>query len=82
MAKEVALVLINLSDFFIALCSEARTEEGFKKLKEHVVHLLCGLEKIFSPSVLDVMVHLTVHLPIKVMISGLSIIDRCILLKC
>ena len=59
--KNVAIALIELSNFFKELCSKVATPQDFERLRDRIIVTLCRLESIFLPSFFDIMVHLVVH---------------------
>ena len=61
--KDISIVLFELDNFFQDLCSRTLKRSELEKLEEHIVLILCKLERFFPPGFFDVMVHLVVHLP-------------------
>ncbi|XP_022143595.1 uncharacterized protein LOC111013454 [Momordica charantia] len=70
MKKDVRDVLIDLSNFFKTLCSKVVKVDDIKIIEDEIIRILCRMEMMFPPSFFDVMVHLLVHLPNEVRISG------------
>jgi len=68
--KNVAIALIELSNFFKELCSKVATPQDFERLQDRIIVTLCRLESIFLPSFFDIMVHLVVHLPYEAKVTG------------
>ncbi|XP_057484999.1 uncharacterized protein LOC130771413 [Actinidia eriantha] len=68
--KEISTTLFELGSFFQDLCSKTLRRSELKKLEEHIVFILCKLEKIFPPAFFDVMVHLAIHLPREASLGG------------
>ncbi|XP_021745300.1 uncharacterized protein LOC110711232 isoform X2 [Chenopodium quinoa] len=68
--EKVASVLIELCDFFRALCSKTLIVQELTDLKSKVVITLCNMEKIFPPTFFTIMVHLVVHLADEAIIAG------------
>ena len=60
--KDISIVLFELGNFFQDLCSRILKRSELEKLEEHIVLILCKLERFFPPGFFDVMVHLAVHL--------------------
>ena len=60
--KNVCVVIVELCSFFKQLCSKVLKTNQLEHLKNDIIITLCKLERIFSPSFFDVMVHLPVHL--------------------
>ncbi len=60
--KDVCEALIELCGFFIEICSKILKIDELEQLKSQIVLTLCKLERVFSPSFFDVMIHLPVHL--------------------
>ncbi|KAH7843036.1 hypothetical protein Vadar_012013 [Vaccinium darrowii] len=61
--EEISTALFELGNFFQQLCSKTLKVEDLDKLEDHIILVLCKLEKIFPPAFFDVMVHLAMHLP-------------------
>ncbi|XP_035547370.1 uncharacterized protein LOC118348907 [Juglans regia] len=68
--NDVALPLIELSQFFKEICARTLSVESLAKLESDIVLILCKLEMIFPPSFFDVMVHLALHLPREALLAG------------
>ena len=62
--------LIELEMFFRELCCRKLKINLLENFEKDIVLILYKLEKIFSPSFFDVMVHLTVHLSKDVLLIG------------
>ena len=62
--------ITRLSLFFNALCSKVVDTCNLSLLQEELVKTLCLMEKNYSPSFFDIMVHLTVHLVREVQLCG------------
>ena len=60
--KDISIVLFELDNFFQDLCLRTLKWSEMEKLEEHIVLILCKLERFFPPGFFDVMVHLAVHL--------------------
>ena len=68
--KDISIVLFELDNFFQDLCSRTLKRSELEKLEEHIVLILCKLERFFPPSFFDVMIHLAVHLPREAILGG------------
>lgn len=60
--RRLCMVLLKLSSFFRHLCMNNSSSDSFSQLTPRIVLVLCQLEKIFSPSFFDIIVHLPIHL--------------------
>jgi hypothetical protein len=54
--------LIQLSNFFDALCSKELVEAELDRLSCSIREDVCRLEMIFPPAFFDIMIHFPVHL--------------------
>ncbi|WVZ76713.1 hypothetical protein U9M48_024665 [Paspalum notatum var. saurae] len=70
MHKDIYEAIAELGMFFQQLCAKTLKLDVLQRMKEEIPIILCKLEKIFPPSLFDVMVHLTVHLPDKAILRG------------
>jgi hypothetical protein len=68
--EQVVIALVQLSNFFNALCSKELVQADLDKLSSSIRETVCRLEMIFPPSVFDIMMHLPVHLAEEAKISG------------
>jgi hypothetical protein len=68
--EQVVIALVQLSNFFNALCSKELVQADLEKLSSSIRETVCRLEMIFPPSVFDIMMHLPVHLAEEAKISG------------
>ena len=68
--KDISIILFELSNFFQDLYSRTLKWSELKKLEEHIDHILCKLERFFSPAFFDVMVHFAVYLPREAILGG------------
>ncbi|XP_025611139.1 uncharacterized protein [Arachis hypogaea] len=66
----VSAILAELSSFFRIICNKSIDPQQLPLLQDRVVHTLCHMEMIFSPSFFTVIVHLTVHLVEEVRLGG------------
>jgi hypothetical protein len=62
--------ITELGNFFRELCSRNLRIDVVERLKLKILVILCKLEKIFSPTFFDVMVHLAVHLLDQALLRG------------
>ncbi|XP_076914543.1 uncharacterized protein LOC143573590 [Bidens hawaiensis] len=68
--NHVSYVIIELCDFFKAICYKDLSEVDLQYLESKVALTLCKLAKIFPPSFFTVMVHLVIHLTREVKFGG------------
>ncbi|XP_047309914.1 uncharacterized protein LOC124913370 [Impatiens glandulifera] len=68
--SKVSSVLIELCNYFKAICAKSLSNSEVKSLQDKAPVILCHLEKIFLPSFFTVMVHLVVHLADEVELAG------------
>jgi hypothetical protein len=68
--QQVVVALIQLSNFFNALCSKELVEADLDKLSTTIVDTLCRLEMLFPPSFFDIMMHLPIHLAEEAKLGG------------
>ena len=68
--KNVCDAIIELFSFFKQLCSKVLKTDQLEHLQNEIIVTLCKLEKIFPPSVFDVIVHLLVHLVNEAKVTG------------
>ena len=66
---DVQTALIELGVFFRELCCQKLKINLLEIIEKDIILILCRLEKIFSSSFFDVMVHLTIHLPKKALLT-------------
>ncbi len=62
--------LISLSRWFQKLCARELKKKDVEDMKEEIVLILCKLERIFPPAFFTIMVHLMIHLPEQVLLTG------------
>ena len=62
--------LVALSRWFQKLCARELRKEEVHIMQDEIVQILCNLEMIFPPHFFTVMVHLMVHLPEQVLLTG------------
>ncbi|CAL8991367.1 unnamed protein product [Prunus brigantina] len=68
--KPARYAITRLYFFFNAICAKTVDVSKLDKLEEDIVVTLCLLEKYFSLSFFDIMVHLVVHLVKEVHLCG------------
>lgn len=68
--ENVVKPLIALSNWFRQLCSRELKKEVVRDMETEIVMILCNLELIFPPHFFTSMVHLMVHLPEQVFLTG------------
>jgi hypothetical protein len=68
--EQVVLALIQLSNFFDALCSKELVQADLDKLSSSIRETVCRLEMLFPPSFFDIMMHLPVHLAEEAKLGG------------
>lgn len=66
----VRVAIIRLCFFFNSICAMVIDVSELDEMKKDIVATLCLLEKCFSPSFFDIMVHLTVHIVHEVRLCG------------
>ncbi|KAL6217008.1 hypothetical protein ACLB2K_010226 [Fragaria x ananassa] len=64
------ILMLELSRFFRHLSSKKGTEESFHKLTTKITLILCQMERMFPPSMFDVMVHVMIHLAEEAALAG------------
>ena len=60
--NKVVRLLIELSIFFIGICSKKLIVEDLNRLENDMPIILCKLKQIFSPNFFTSMVHIVIHL--------------------
>ncbi|KAL3834256.1 hypothetical protein ACJIZ3_008992 [Penstemon smallii] len=68
--KHVRTPLIKLCTFFRELCSKVLNPGDLIRLEKEIAKTLCDLEKVFTPSFFDIMIHLSIHLAYEARIAG------------
>ncbi|WMV34114.1 hypothetical protein MTR67_027499 [Solanum verrucosum] len=68
--KNVSLVLIRLGNYFRAICSKVIRKSDLEKMKAEIIDIECELEKIFPPSLFNIMTHLPIHLVDEIKLGG------------
>ena len=66
----MAIALIRLCSFFQRLCQKVITLEELDCLEVEIRETINQLERIFSPSYFDTMIHLPIHLANEVRLGG------------
>jgi hypothetical protein len=75
--EAVVIGLIQLSNFFDAVCSKKLVEEELDRLSCSIREVVCQLEMIFPLAFFDIMIHLPVHLAEELNLEGHCVIDGC-----
>ncbi|XP_070051394.1 uncharacterized protein [Nicotiana tomentosiformis] len=70
LSKTVCEPLIELSLFFNVLGAKVLRTNDLDQIEAQIPITLCKLEKVFSPSFFDVMVHLPTHLANEIKLAG------------
>ncbi|GLU18565.1 hypothetical protein SLE2022_348580 [Rubroshorea leprosula] len=68
--KQVWEPLVEISEFFRALCAPVIQVNDMTVWQERIVEIICKLEQIFPPSFFDSMEHLAIHLPYEARVRG------------
>lgn len=68
--KDVCNALVELGLFFKELCCKKLKLKMLEQMKNDIVIIICKLEKIFSLTFFDVIVHLAIHLPREAILAG------------
>ncbi|GLT88105.1 hypothetical protein SLE2022_061440 [Rubroshorea leprosula] len=68
--KQVWEPLVEISEFFRALCAPVIQVNDMAIWQERIVEIICKLERIFPPSFFDSMEHLAIHLPYEARVGG------------
>jgi hypothetical protein len=64
--KEIWDALMEISHFFIDICSNKLNVDYIERLETNIIETLCKLEMIFPQSFSDSMEHLPIHLSFEV----------------
>lgn len=62
MTKEPWMVIMRIYRIFKLICNKVYDPTTYQELKSATIYSLCLLEKTFSPSFFNLMIHLVVHL--------------------
>ncbi|GLU17163.1 hypothetical protein SLE2022_335560 [Rubroshorea leprosula] len=68
--KQVWEPLVEISEFFRALCAPVIQVNDMAIWQERIVEIICKLKQIFPPSFFDSMEHLAIHLPYEARVGG------------
>ena len=68
--RDVVEPLVALSGFWQRLCSRELKKSDVVEMKSDIVYILCKLERIFPLTFFSIMVHLMIHLPEQVLLTG------------
>ncbi|KAJ9539295.1 hypothetical protein OSB04_032028 [Centaurea solstitialis] len=69
-ANHVADAICDLSRFFQMLCARELKKSDVEQMQKDIILILCKLEAIFPPAFFTIMVHLCIHLPEQVFLTG------------
>ena len=70
LGRHVADALVELSRFFQMICARELKKSDVRQMQSDIVMILCKLEMIFPPAFFTIMVHLCIHLPEQVLLTG------------
>ncbi|OMO86779.1 hypothetical protein CCACVL1_09462 [Corchorus capsularis] len=68
--KVACEALLELCTYLRELCAKVLHFDDLERLEKSIPVTLCKLEKIFPPSIFDIMVHLTIHLASEAKVAG------------
>nr|XP_011467165.1 PREDICTED: uncharacterized protein LOC105352270 [Fragaria vesca subsp. vesca] len=68
--SDVVDTLVALFKFFQRICAKELKKSDVRSLQEDIVCIMCKLEMIFPPTFFDIMIHLMIHLPEQVLLTG------------
>jgi hypothetical protein len=68
--KDIYEAIVELGTFFRQLCSRTLHKDVLAEMKEEIPIILVRLEKKFPQTLVDVMIHLAVHLPDEALLQG------------
>ena len=68
--SDVVDTLVALSNFFQRLCAKELKKSEVRSLQDDIAYIMCKLERIFPPTFFSIMVHLMIHLPEQVLLTG------------
>ncbi|GLT47934.1 hypothetical protein SLA2020_215870 [Shorea laevis] len=68
--KQVWEPLVEISEFFRALCAPVIRATDMAVWQDRIVEIICQLERIFPPSFFDSIEHLAIHLPYEARVGG------------
>ncbi|KAL6228517.1 hypothetical protein ACLB2K_002466 [Fragaria x ananassa] len=69
--SDVVDTLVALSKFFQRICAKKLKKSDIRSLQEDIVYIMCKSERIFPTTFFDIMIHLMIHLPGQVLLTGL-----------
>jgi hypothetical protein len=75
--EAIVIGLIQLSNFFDALCSKEMLEAELDRLSCSIREAVFRLEMIFPLAFFDIMIHLPVHLAEEAKHGGQCVTDEC-----
>ncbi|XP_004308243.1 PREDICTED: uncharacterized protein LOC101296908 [Fragaria vesca subsp. vesca] len=68
--SDVVDTLVAWSKFFQRICAKELKKSNARSLQEDIVNIMCKLERIFPPTFFDIMIHLMIHFPEQVLLTG------------
>ncbi|KAL6199229.1 hypothetical protein ACLB2K_029015 [Fragaria x ananassa] len=68
--SDVVDTLVALSKFFLRICAKELKKSDVRSLQEDIVYIMCKLKMIFPSTFFDIMIHLLIHLPEQVLLTG------------
>ena len=68
--SDVVDTFVALSMFFQRIYAKELKKSDVRSLQEDIVYIMCKLERIFPPTFFDIMIHLMIHLPEQVLLTG------------
>ncbi|GJZ59346.1 gag-pol polyprotein [Tanacetum coccineum] len=63
--KNIAAPIIELCLFFKQLCAQTLMQQDMAKARKQSISIMIELEKIFPPAFFDIMIHVAIHLPMR-----------------
>ena len=69
-SKNIWSTIVELCTFFKQFCVSTVNVSDMVEAQKQLVFILCKLERIFPPAFFDIMIHLVLHLPKEVILSG------------
>jgi hypothetical protein len=67
---DVVIAIIELSQFFNAICSKELQDSDIANLERSIAQTLCRLEMIFPPAFFDIMTQLPIHIAEEARLGG------------
>ena len=69
-ANHLVDTICDLSRFFQMLCARELKKSDVEQMKKDIISILCKLEAIFPPAFFTIIVHICIHLPEQVFLTG------------